>query len=191
MMSAKRILSVFYILAYCTVTIFGEKKRLLENIPNNVDSRLHDIEVKLQQLTSQTTDKDMYITQLQSTVLKLQSTVNQLEHDRNNQSAQIQAMQKIVNAKNAGCQSGNHQLVDAKGHAQSASTVIHFKEPFAEIPTIVWGTTALDIDHNHNTRFGSSVQSITKAGFTMQAGTWSDTGIYSVQIQWMACPAHI
>ncbi|CAG2218592.1 unnamed protein product [Mytilus edulis] len=183
-MSAKQILSVFYILAYCTVTIIGEKKRLLENIPNNVDSRLHDIEVKLQQLTSQTTDKDMYITQLQSTVLKLQSTVNQLEHDRNNQSAQIQAMQKIG-------QSGNHHLVDAKGHAQSASTVIHFNEPFAEIPTVVWGTTALDIDHNHNTRFASSVQSITKAGFTMQASTWSDTGIYSVQIQWMACPAHI
>lgn len=76
MMSAKRILSVFYILAYCTVTIIGEKKRLLENISNDVDSRLHDIEVKLQQLTSQTTDKDMYITQLQSTVLKLQSTVS-------------------------------------------------------------------------------------------------------------------
>ncbi|XP_063447443.1 uncharacterized protein LOC134726979 [Mytilus trossulus] len=116
-MSARQFLSVLYVLAYCTVMIIGEKKRLLENIPTDVDSRLHDIEVKLQQLTSQTTDKDMFITQLQSTVLKLQSTVNQLERDRNNQSAQIQAMQKMVNAKNPGCQTGNHHLADAKGHA--------------------------------------------------------------------------
>jgi hypothetical protein len=81
-------------------------------------------------------------------------------------------------------------LVDSHGHANSSSTIIHFNPPFNEIPKIVWGTTGLDVNHLHNTRFGTSVQGVTTNGFTLEAHSWADTGMYSVSIQWMACPAH-
>ena len=87
-------------------------------------------------------------------------------------------------------QTGTHKLVDYRGHANSSSTTIHFNPPFSEIPKIVWGTTGLDVRHLQNTRFATSVQGVTTNGFTLEAHTWLDTGIYLVSLQWMACPAH-
>ena len=82
-------------------------------------------------------------------------------------------------------------MSDPNGHAHAGSTVIHFNPPFDEIPKVVWGAVGMDIDHNYNTRVSSALQHVTKDGFTLFAQTWSDTGLYSVTFQWMACPAHI
>ena len=88
-------------------------------------------------------------------------------------------------------QTGSHVLGDSKGHATRMDVAVTFNQPFSEPPKVVWGTSGLDIDHLHNTRYSSSISNVNEKGFVFHSNTWSDTGLYQLIVQWMACPAHI
>jgi hypothetical protein len=63
---------------------------------------------------------------------------------------------------------------------------VSFSQAFSAPPVIHIGVVGLDVSKDDNTRFRVRALDITEAGFTLQAQTWWNTRIWSVEISWLA-----
>ena len=64
--------------------------------------------------------------------------------------------------------------------------IIHFKEPFSEIPSVMVSISMWDTDHKQNARAEIDAEEVTEVGFHLVFRTWGDTRVARVRADWMA-----
>ncbi len=72
------------------------------------------------------------------------------------------------------------------GAAREAIYAIRFPKPYAAVPVVTAGLTAVDVANATNWRLKTDVYDVTKDGFSLRFGTWCDTSLYSAKVQWTA-----
>jgi hypothetical protein len=68
-------------------------------------------------------------------------------------------------------------------------TYVRFTTPFSTPPQVVAAIAHLDTNHNMNTRLTTAVTSVDLNGFTLHLGTWGDSQVFGVSVNWVALPA--
>jgi hypothetical protein len=63
---------------------------------------------------------------------------------------------------------------------------VTFSRPFFAPPLIHVGIVGLDVSKEDNVRVRVRARDITETGFTLQAETWLNTKIWSVEVSWLA-----
>lgn len=66
------------------------------------------------------------------------------------------------------------------------TTTVKFNPPFRNVPALVYGFHQLD--SSTVTRYTSELLQLSKESFTLHIKTWSDSILWGVRINWMACP---
>jgi hypothetical protein len=61
-----------------------------------------------------------------------------------------------------------------------------FSRPFSTFPVVHVGIVGLDVSNGDNLRVRVRALDITARGFTLQAETWLNTRIWSVETSWLA-----
>ena len=70
--------------------------------------------------------------------------------------------------------------------ARERTVEVVFDEPFDGEPAVSVSVTQLDMDRHYNTRVRTSVEAVTESGFTLLIGTWCDTYVYSIRVDYEA-----
>lgn len=79
--------------------------------------------------------------------------------------------------------------LNCQGRANTSSVYVTFKQPFTTVPRVFWSFYHLDWCNNgRNLRAFANVTNLTTNGFTMNVGTWADTSMWSLGVQWIAIP---
>jgi hypothetical protein len=63
---------------------------------------------------------------------------------------------------------------------------VSFNRPFSTPPIVQVGIVGLDVSKDDNLRVRVRANGITESGFTLQAETWLNTKIWSVEVSWLA-----
>jgi hypothetical protein len=63
---------------------------------------------------------------------------------------------------------------------------IEFERPFAGPPVVHVGLAGIDVSREDNVRLRVRALDITSSGFILEAATWWNTKIWSVDISWLA-----
>jgi hypothetical protein len=63
---------------------------------------------------------------------------------------------------------------------------VAFSRPFSAPPVVQVGIVGLDVSKDDNVRVRVRARDITETGFTLQAETWLNTKIWSVEVSWLA-----
>jgi hypothetical protein len=63
---------------------------------------------------------------------------------------------------------------------------VSFSRPFSAPPVVQVGIVGVDASNQDNLRVRVRALDITNAGFTLQAETWLNTKIWSVEVSWLA-----
>jgi hypothetical protein len=63
---------------------------------------------------------------------------------------------------------------------------VFFSRPFSVPPVVHVGIVGLDVSKEDNVRLRVRALDITAASFTLQAETWLNTKIWSVEVSWLA-----
>jgi hypothetical protein len=61
-----------------------------------------------------------------------------------------------------------------------------FVRPFSSPPVVHVGIVGLDVSKDHNLRVRVRPADISAGGFTLEAETWLNTQIWSVEVSWLA-----
>jgi len=69
---------------------------------------------------------------------------------------------------------------------RSMTIDVSFDVPFDEKPDVILGVTLIDATTQTNVRYSVSPMSISRDGFTIKIGTWSDSKIYGIGGYWIA-----
>ncbi|KAK3108387.1 hypothetical protein FSP39_006847, partial [Pinctada imbricata] len=64
---------------------------------------------------------------------------------------------------------------------------IKFPSKFEEEPVIAVGIRYMDAAQDTNVRVNAKATGVTKSGFTLRLETWSNTKLYCLGANWMAC----
>ena len=72
------------------------------------------------------------------------------------------------------------------GSPAKASTLITFSLPYEKPPAVVVWLSGLDLGTGSNWRLKVETKNITREGFTITLGTWSDTVRHSASANWIA-----
>ena len=72
------------------------------------------------------------------------------------------------------------------GAPATPSTKITFSHPYEQPPVVVVWLSGLDLGAKHNWRLKVETKDITREGFTIVLGTWSDTVWHSASANWIA-----
>ncbi|KAF7561935.1 hypothetical protein G7046_g2230 [Stylonectria norvegica] len=72
---------------------------------------------------------------------------------------------------------------------QKTSRNIQFKRSYSAPPKVVVWLNQLDMASGKNWRINATTTAVTKAGFTLNLDTWSDTALYAATAAWIAYPA--
>jgi|SRR5580700_4331396 hypothetical protein len=63
---------------------------------------------------------------------------------------------------------------------------VSFSRPFLAPPLVHCGIVGLDVSKDDNVRVRVRAKDISGTGFTLQAETWLNTKIWSVEVSWLA-----
>jgi hypothetical protein len=69
---------------------------------------------------------------------------------------------------------------------RGAKRHISFNQPFSAPPVVQVGIVGLDVSNHDNLRVRVRATDITSDGFTLEAETWWNTKIWSVDVSWLA-----
>ena len=82
------------------------------------------------------------------------------------------------------------QLTDAEEDGRREYLAhVNFVSPFNNVPLVHLGLTGFDIDKQESARISVEPTNITSYGFIVKVETWSNTRVYSVDINWLAIGA--
>ena len=74
----------------------------------------------------------------------------------------------------------------AQTKARERPFTIVFREPFDGPPAVHLTITIEDVDKNYNKRIHTAAQEVTATGFVMFIGTWCNTYIHSIRVNYRA-----
>lgn len=74
----------------------------------------------------------------------------------------------------------------SEGGERSFRHPVVFGRPFSTVPVVQVGIVGLDVSKEDNVRVRVRAVDITDRGFTLQADTWLNTKIWSVDVSWLA-----
>jgi hypothetical protein len=77
----------------------------------------------------------------------------------------------------------------SEGGARSFRYPVIFGRSFSTVPVVQVGIVGLDVSKEDNVRVRVRAVDILDTGFTLQADTWLNTKIWSVDVSWLAIGA--
>jgi hypothetical protein len=78
-------------------------------------------------------------------------------------------------------------LLEPSGDANRAFRYhVSFSRSFMTVPVVQVGIVGLDVSKDDNVRVRVRALDITETAFTLQAETWLNTKIWSVEVSWLA-----
>ncbi|KAL4220577.1 hypothetical protein ACF0H5_020975 [Mactra antiquata] len=166
-----------------TQETIDELQKSLKQIESNLRQEIHHLQSSLDDTkngmktsvgrlhveVNQFSDK---VTAIKTDLIATKSSISPLEQMLNDHITSIEA-----------CQSGVYYQ-----KTLNKLTTITFPRPFRRVPQVIVGNSRLDVSKDWNTRFNIGVRSISTAGFQFLTDVWSDTLMYAISFNWMACP---
>ncbi|XP_013413867.1 uncharacterized protein LOC106176159 [Lingula anatina] len=87
----------------------------------------------------------------------------------------------------SGVVSSDYCKKDSSIRCQSQVKHVRFNPPFRKTPTVMVAISHLDIWNGQNTRATTYASGLSPHGFNVNIKTWSNTHMYRVEVNWMAC----
>ncbi|KAL4220733.1 hypothetical protein ACF0H5_021128 [Mactra antiquata] len=144
----------------------------IQQLKSSLDGTKNEMKTSFGRLQGEVTQFSDNITAIETDLMTTKNLISSLEQKLNKYITSIEA-----------CQSGVYYK-----KTLNTWTTITFPRPFSRVPQVIVGAIRLDVDKNRNTRYKIDVKNISTTGFQFQTVVWSDTILYAISFNWMACP---